>query len=70
MLHQRVRPRAPADILPPPAPLYDLRTARGRRAEFFGPYDGDEVEPAPRGPVRLGTLARRVVAALDLRRAS
>lgn len=69
MLHQRVRPRAPAGILPPPASLPNLRAALQRRADVFGPYDGDEIPDAPRGPAQaLGTLARRVVVALDIRR--
>lgn len=75
MLQQRDRrpvpARARAVALPIPAPLPSLSGALARRAAIFGPYDGDEAPAAPRSPWQaLGTAARRVVEALDLRRAS
>ena len=50
----RERPRMSARApMPAPAPLPSLSYALARRAEVFGPFDGDE-PPAP----FLGLLAR------------
>ena len=72
MLHQRdQRSYARAVAMPAPAPLPHLRDALARRAAVFGPFDLDEAPIVPRGSAQaLGMLARRVVASLDLRRAS
>ncbi len=76
MLHQHdrrsyVRPTPAPPRMMAAAPLPNLRDALARRAAIFGPVEVDEAPMAPRGPAQaLGVLARRVVASLDLRRAS
>ena len=53
-MHLRERPRTSARaLMPAPAPLPSLSDALARRAEVFGPFDGDE-PPA----TSLGLLAR------------
>ncbi len=62
---------APRPRIMAAAPLPNLRDALARRAAIFGPVEVDDAPMAPRGPAQaIGILARRVVASLDLRRAS
>ncbi len=68
----RERPRLSTRAsMPAPAPLPRLSDALARRAAIFGPVDLEEVSVTTRGrPQAIGALARRIVASLDLRRAS